>query len=314
VARFNFEDVVGEDRAFLEVVEEARRAAASDVPILISGESGTGKELFAQAIHNASAAASQPFVAINVTAIPRELLESELFGYEGGSFTGARATGRAGKFELVGRGTLLLDEIGDMPLEMQAKLLRVLQEKVLQRLGSVRDVRIRARIIATTHHDLEEAVKAGRFRLDLVHRLRVLHLRVPALRDHRADVRRLVEHQLGNIEQHGRRKVGIAPHVLSALEAYDWPGNVRELVNMIEAEVSLLAPGENVLSRVPPGILARKGGRGADEVVPLAELERRACQEAIVRFQGNIAAAARALGIAKGTLYAKMKLYRLKAP
>jgi transcriptional regulator with PAS, ATPase and Fis domain len=315
VARFNFEDVVGEDPAFVQVIDEARRAATSDIPILISGESGTGKELFAQAIHNASAAASQPFVAINVTAIPRELLESELFGYEGGSFTGARATGRAGKFELVGRGTLLLDEIGDMPLEMQAKLLRVLQERVLQRLGSVRDVRIRARIIATTHHDLEEAVKAGRFRLDLYHRLRVLHLHVPPLREHRSDVRRLVERQLGSIEQHGRRKVGIAPNVLAALEAYDWPGNVRELVNMIEAEVSLLSPGETMLTRVPPTVLAGKGGRGgAAQVVPLAELEKRACQEAIVRFQGNIAGAARALGIAKGTLYAKMKLYRLKTP
>ncbi|HEY6910380.1 MAG TPA: sigma 54-interacting transcriptional regulator [Myxococcales bacterium] len=315
VARFNFEDVIGEAPGFLQVIEEARRAAASDIPVLISGESGTGKELLAQAIHNASAAASQPFVAINVTAIPRELLESELFGYEGGSFTGARATGRAGKFELVGRGTLLLDEIGDMPLEMQAKLLRVLQEKVLQRLGSVRDVRIRARIIATTHHDLEEAVKAGRFRLDLYHRLRVLHLHVPPLREHRSDVRRLVEHRLRSIEQHGRRQVSIAPAVLGALEAYDWPGNVRELVNTIEAEVSLLPPGETLLTRVPPGVTAKKGGRGgATQVVPLAELERRACQEAIVRFQGNIAAAARALGIAKGTLYAKMKLYRLKAP
>ncbi|MGE5049454.1 MAG: sigma-54 interaction domain-containing protein, partial [Deltaproteobacteria bacterium] len=315
VARFNFEDVVGEAPGFLQVIDEARRAAASDIPILISGESGTGKELFAQAIHNASAAASQPFVAINVTAIPRELLESELFGYEGGSFTGARATGRAGKFELVGRGTLLLDEIGDMPLEMQAKLLRVLQERVLQRLGSVRDVRIRARIIATTHHDLEEAVKAGRFRLDLYHRLRVLHLHVPSLREHRSDVRRMVEHRLHSIEQNSHRQVSIAPNVLSALEAYDWPGNVRELVNTIEAEVSLLPPGETMLSRVPPSILAKKGGRGgAAQVVPLAELERRACQEAIVRFQGNIAGAARALGIAKGTLYAKMKLYRLKTP
>ncbi|HET7786096.1 MAG TPA: sigma 54-interacting transcriptional regulator [Myxococcales bacterium] len=314
VARFNFDDVVGEDAAFVRVIEDARRAAASEIPVLISGESGTGKELLAQAIHNASAAASQPFVAINVTAIPRELLESELFGYEGGSFTGARTTGRAGKFELVGRGTLLLDEIGDMPLEMQAKLLRVLQERVLQRLGSVRDVRIRARIIATTHHDLEEAVKAGRFRLDLYHRLRVLNLRLPPLREHKSDVRVLVEHQLRSIEQHRRQKIGIAPEVLRAFDAYDWPGNVRELVNLVEAEVSLLPPGQTVLTRIPPA-LANRGARGGGaQVVSLVELERRACQDAIARFDGNVAAAARALGIAKGTLYAKMKRYRIKVP
>jgi len=314
VARFTFDEVVGQDAAFLRVVEDARRAAGSDVPILISGESGTGKELLAQAIHNASANASQPFVAINVTAIPRELLESELFGYEGGSFTGARAAGRAGKFELVGRGTLLLDEIGDMPLEMQAKLLRVLQERVLQRLGSVRDIRVRARIIATTHHDLEAAVAAGRFRLDLYHRLRVLHLRLPPLREHRGDVRILVEHELRQLEQQTRRRVTVAPPVLAALEACDWAGNVRELLNLVEAEVSLLPPDESVLTRIPPTLLAARGGGSAAQVISLAELERRACQEALVRFQGNVTSAARALGVAKGTLYAKMKKYRLKLP
>jgi DNA-binding NtrC family response regulator len=179
----------------------------------------------------------------------------------------------------------------------------------------VRDVRIRARIIATTHHDLEEAVKAGRFRLDLYHRLRVLHLRLPPLREHKSDVRVLVEHQLRSIEQHRRQKIGIAPEVLRAFDAYDWPGNVRELVNLVEAEVSLLPPGETVLTRIPPGLQANRGSRGAGaQVVSLAELERRACQDAIARFEGNVAAAARALGIAKGTLYAKMKLYRIKLP
>ncbi|HSP81925.1 MAG TPA: sigma 54-interacting transcriptional regulator, partial [Myxococcaceae bacterium] len=226
-ARFTFEDLIGEDPSFLACLEDARLAARSEVPLLITGESGTGKELLAQAIHRASPGAGMPFIGINVAAFPRELLESELFGYEKGAFTGARSGGNPGKFEFADRGTLLLDEIGDMPLEMQVKLLRVLQERTLQRLGGSRDISFRARVIATTHRDLEEAVEEGTFRLDLFHRLRVVHLRLPPLRERRADIPLLVEHHLRrHAERLRRRSLRVDSQVLAAFMVYDWPGNV----------------------------------------------------------------------------------------
>jgi transcriptional regulator with PAS, ATPase and Fis domain len=318
MARFTFERLVGEDPAFAEVVETARRAASSELPILITGESGTGKELLAQAIHNASGRASAPFLGVNVTAIPRELVESELFGYEGGTFTGARSGGMAGKFELAGRGTLLLDELGDMPLEIQGKLLRVLQERVVQRLGSVSDVQVKARVIATTHRNLEEAVSEGKFRLDLYHRLRVVHLRIPPLRERKRDILLIAEHQLRlHAENARRRPLKLSADVADALEAYAWPGNVRELCNVIESEASLLPPDEEVIARVPRSLLQSSSSRpteraaSTDGVQTLEEVERRACAEALQHYSGNVARAAQALGVAKTTLYAKMKRYGL---
>ncbi|MFL5388987.1 MAG: sigma 54-interacting transcriptional regulator [Myxococcales bacterium] len=316
--RFTFERLLGKDPAFTEILTVARRAAAADLPVLITGESGTGKELLAQAIHNASVRASAPFVAVNVTAIPRDLVESELFGYEGGSFTGAKATGMAGKFELAGRGTILLDEIGDMPLELQGKLLRVLQEKVVQRLGSVKDVQVRARVIATTHRDLEDSVAQGRFRLDLFHRLRVVHLKIPSLRQRKDDILLIAEHQLRIMgERTRRRPIKLAPAVAAAFQAYDWPGNIRELCNVIESEASLLPPDQDVISQIPQSIVqmparpAVHGGAYADKVLSLEELERRACGDALQYFEGNVTRAAQALGVSKTTLYAKMKRYGL---
>jgi transcriptional regulator with PAS, ATPase and Fis domain len=255
---------------------------------------------------------------VSLGAIPRELLESELFGYEGGTFTGARNNGRAGKFELAGRGTLLLDEIGDMPLEMQSKLLRVLQERMVQRLGSARDIPVRARIIATTHCDLAEAVKQGKFRLDLYHRLRVLQLRLPPLKDRRQDIAAIVRDQLRRHHERSQRRVDVAPHVMEALQAYDWPGNVRELQNVVEGELSLLAPGADVLARIPPVLQSPVRPRAAvsapREVLPLEEVERRACEEALAYYDGNVARAAKALGVAKGTLYSKMKRWGIAPP
>ena len=321
MARFTFDRLVGEDPAFLELLATARQAATSDLPILITGESGTGKELLAQAIHNASGRTAAPFVGVNVTAIPRELVESELFGYEGGTFTGARASGRPGKFELAGRGTLLLDEIGDMPTELQGKLLRVLQEKVVQRLGSVSDVPVRARVIATTHRDLEEAVALGSFRLDLYHRIRVVHLQIPSLRARKGDILRLAQHQLRTYAEQTRRgPITLSPAVASAFEAYDWPGNIRELCNVVESEVSLLPAGDNVISRIPHALQQAATPRPAvrsapsDTILSLDELESRACAEALDRCAGNVTRAAQALGVAKNTLYAKMRKYGLIAP
>ncbi|MFL5372720.1 MAG: sigma 54-interacting transcriptional regulator [Myxococcales bacterium] len=317
-ARFTFEHLIGQDPAFVEVAELARRAAASDLPILITGESGTGKELLAQAIHNVSEREAAPFVGVNVTAIPRELVESELFGYEAGTFTGARTGGMPGKFELAGRGTLLLDEIGDMPIETQAKLLRVLQEKIVHRIGSAAAVPVRARVIATTHRDLAQAVGDGGFRLDLYHRLRVLHLHIPALRERKRDIRPIAEHQLKLYAESARRgPIRLSPVTAAALEAYDWPGNVRELCNVIESEASQLLPGEDVISRVPRALLhigiEAVERAPAGPVLPLEEVERRACVDALRYFAGNVARAARALGLAKTTLYSKMKKYGIEA-
>ncbi len=316
-ARFTFEDLVGADPTFLDAVGDAQRVAATDLPILITGESGTGQELFAQAIHNASPRSSQPFIGINVAAIPRDLLESELFGYEAGAFTGARAKGHPGKFELADRGTLLLDEIGEMPVEMQAKLLRILQERTVVRLGGTREIPVRARLIATTHRDLEEAVEKGSFRLDLFYRLRVVHLRLPPLRERPSDVRLLIEHQLAmHARRTGRKPIHVAPHVREELERYEWPGNVRELANLIEGAASLLPPGQSVITE-PPALMRRtpstsRPPRAPSEIETLDVLERRATVHALAAFGGNVAQAAKALGISRGTLYNKMARWGLR--
>ncbi len=325
-ARFTFEDLVGRDPAFLEVVADARRVALADVPALVTGESGTGKELFAQAIHNASPRASQPFVGVNVAAIPRELLESELFGYEAGAFTGARARGHPGRFELADRGTILLDEIGDMPLEMQAKLLRVLQERTVLRLGGTRAIPVRARLIATTHRDLEQAVKEGSFRLDLFYRLRVVHLRLPPLRSRRGDVAVLTQHHLATLaSKSGRASLTVSPSVMSDLERYAWPGNVRELANLLEGVASLLPASESVIgqtpasvrralaSDVPPAPAATTSPTTSQQIETLEAIERRAIEHALARCSGNLAQAARSLGVARNTLYNKLARYGVKA-
>jgi len=320
-ARFTFERMVGQEPAFLDTLADARRVAVTDVPILITGESGTGKELLAQAIHNASPRASHPFVGVNVAAIPRELLESELFGYEAGAFTGARAGGHAGRFELAGRGTILLDEIGDMPYDMQAKLLRVLQERQVQRLGGTKAVPVHARVIATTHQDLEQAVGKGAFRLDLFYRLRVVHLRLPPLRERPGDIRLLVEHHLAkHAERHGRAPLRMARHVVTQLERYPWPGNVRELANLVEGVASLTPPDAEEVTEVPRMIRrASSVPAGAPDAAPdpervesLEDAERRAVARAFEAFEGNIAATAKALGIARGTLYKKLERYGLR--
>ncbi|RMG15583.1 MAG: PAS domain-containing protein [Deltaproteobacteria bacterium] len=317
--RFSFDDLVGESTAFRQVLEAAQRAARSDLPILITGESGTGKEMLAQAIHNASPRAHAPFVGINVAAIPRELLESELFGYARGAFTGARASGMAGKFELAGEGTLLLDEIGDMPLDMQAKLLRVLQERSVFRLGDHRPIPILARVVATTQVDLETSVQNGSFRLDLFHRLRVVHLHLPPLRARKEDIPALVRHHLNAYaKRHGLGPFEVAPEVMEALTRYEWPGNVRELANVMEGEASLLPPGERRIRRVPAVLrgnvrqtgtpVSTENGEGPT-IAPFAEVERRVYEQALRHFRGNVSEVAAALKVAKGTVYNKIKRY-----
>jgi len=327
-ARFRFENLLGESPELQDCLRDARRGASSDLPVLITGESGTGKEMLAQAIHNASPRAGQPFVGVNVAAIPRELLESELFGYERGAFTGAREGGKAGKFEVADRGTIVLDEVGDMPLEMQAKLLRVLQERTIQRLGGNKEIPLRARVIATTHRDLERAVAEGAFRLDLFHRIRVLHLRLPPLRERRGDIPLLVEHYLRRYaERVGRRPIRVAPLVLEWLVAYEWPGNVRELANLIEGEACLMSAGETTMERVPAPLARARAllvasepprtkeepwSPGSHEILPFEEVEKRVVDHALRVLEGNVAAAAKALNLSKATLYNKINAYGLR--
>jgi sigma-54 dependent transcriptional regulator, acetoin dehydrogenase operon transcriptional activator AcoR len=337
-ARFTFADIIGKAPNLRRRLQLAEAAARSDSSVLITGESGTGKELVAQAIHNAGARAGGPFVGINCAAIPRELLESELFGYEAGAFTGAKKGGHPGKLELAEGGTVLLDEIGDMPLEMQAKLLRVLQEKRIQRLGSTRETSLDARLIATTNRDLAEEVERGRFRRDLFFRLRVIHIELPPLRERVEDIPMLVEHFLELFSARlGKMVRGVVPEVMQVLTEYPWPGNVRELEHVLEGEVNLATPGQELLGEVPvmlessqrrraraapvaPPVLATIatgpeglpfGAAEAREVQPIAEVERQLLVQALAKHRGSVPDVARSLGVSRGTVYNKMRKFQI---
>jgi transcriptional regulator with PAS, ATPase and Fis domain len=324
-ARYGFHDIIGQSSSLHAAVAMARRAATIDANVLINGESGTGKEVIAQAIHSAGPRASEPFIGVNCAAVPRDLLEAELFGYEKGAFTGARSEGNPGKFELAAGGTILLDEIGDMPLDMQAKLLRVLQERVVTRLGGRSEVHVHARVIATTHRDLAQLVDEGKFRMDLFYRLRVLAFELPPLRDRQDDIPVLAQHFLMRFAEQQRKRVReLGPRVLDELGRYDWPGNVRELANVMEAEVSLAPPDVDVLDRLATRLVGRfrtaanVGSTGEwravvtqtgieQPIVPLAEVEKRAILTAIDRCAGSVSRAAEALGVSKVTIYAKLR-------
>ena len=321
-ARYTFGDLLGESQKLRRVLRLAESAAKSDSSVLITGESGTGKELLAQAIHNASAVADAPYVGLNCAAIPRELLESELFGHEPGAFTGAGKTVRPGKFELAGNGTLLLDEIGDMPLEMQAKLLRVLQERRVQRVGGSREIPISCRIIASTHRDLAEESERGAFRRDLFYRLRVIYLELPSLRDRPEDIPMLAAHYLKMFSVRlGRVLQGISPHVMDALVAHSWPGNIRELEHTIEAEVNMADPEQTLLTEIPVSVSralrpqaretilgARKAGapHHVDSSL-LTEVAEDALRRALEVQRGRVKEVAEVLGVSRGTVYNMMK-------
>jgi PAS domain-containing protein len=302
-ARFTFDHLVGSDPAFLRVLEDAKRAAGSEIPILVCGESGTGKEMLAQAIHNASPGAGAPFLGINVTAIPRELLESELFGYERGAFTGAHTSGRGGKFELAGRGTLLLDEIGDMPLEMQGKLLRVLQERIVSGSGSVRDIRTPASSPPPTAIWRRPWTRALPPRpLPPAAGAQPAPPAAARAQGGRAAARRA---PAPAPRERSRRRVRIAPEVLAAFQAHDWPGNVRELLNLLEAELSI-SPGAGRAHADPAGPAAgagrgpagrvrggrgalarRDGAKGVRGLAREVQRQRRAGREGAGRRQGH---------------------------
>jgi len=323
-ARFTFSDIIGEDRAFLERVEMSRRVARSDSTVLLVGESGTGKELFAQAIHNASPRRDGPFVAVNAAALPRDLVESELFGYEEGAFTGARRGGRPGKFELASGGTLFLDEIGDIPLETQSSLLRVLQDKQVIRIGGHTPIPVQIRVIAATNKDISCLVEEGHFRLDLYYRLSVVNVAIPPLRNRGKDVLLLAGHFLQRYAgQRGVESIEMTPEVETALMAYSWPGNVRELENIIEQANHLLEGSTLELRHLPSRISQPMEQKVTGSLSPthtyspeghilsLEEVERNTILNALTLADGNVSSAAKRLEVGRTTLYRKLDKYNI---
>lgn len=312
-AAFTFKDIIGNTPAIRKCVEKAKQAATSTANILLIGESGTGKELFAQAIHNASSPGG-PFVAVNCAAIPRSLIESELFGYEGGAFTGAERRGRPGKLELANGGTLFLDEIGDMPLEVQPVLLRALEEKKVLRLGGSRYIPVDFRVIAATNQDLLQMVREKRFRHDLYFRLAAFCIRIPPLRERKEDLIFLAQHLASIIGQRmGLPPVRVSDEARARLANYSWPGNIRELEN---AMVYALSSGQDGIVKaedLPDEILNPLIGSltSEKELVCLEEVEKQAIIKAL-KQTGNTRIAAQALGIGRTTLYRKLKRYGIE--
>ena len=311
-------DMVGDSPQMRAVRELIDRVAASDARVLITGESGTGKELVASAIHDASTRRDKPFIRVNCAAIPRDLVESEMFGHERGSFTGATQA-RVGRFELANNGTLFLDEIGDLSLDAQAKLLRAIEAKEIHRVGGNKSIRVDVRIIAATNHDLARAVKDGAFRDDLFFRLNVIPIALPPLREREGDVRQLVHHfSLLYFKRTGQIPPVWTPQAMQVLERHAWPGNVRELANIVE-RISIVNPGAHITAEyvravlspedaVPPVIAeppAAEMTGGLSEV--LDAHERRLIQNALDQSKGNIAEAARSLKTDRPNLYRRMK-------
>lgn len=328
-ANFTFSSIIHKSEKMKNVVILAKRAASSDSTVLLLGESGTGKEMFAQAIHNASDRAQHPFIAINCGALPRELVESELFGYEGGAFTGSQKNGHLGKFELAEGGTIFLDEIGDMPLELQMTLLRVLQNKEVTRIGGKTSKQVNVRIIAATNCDLEEKIRNRSFRGDLYYRLNVLAIRIPSLRERPSDIEQLACHLTKKHCAHLQAEyLGISPDALEALRNYSWPGNVRELENVIERAVNINPSAVLGVHDLPPTLVPtapvlsdmEKSGdpfmtaTGASYVKDLPQsvyLEYENLINALTRTRGNVKDAAAILDVSYRSIYRRIEKYNI---
>jgi sigma-54 dependent transcriptional regulator, acetoin dehydrogenase operon transcriptional activator AcoR len=310
-SKYEFSDIQGESPSFLRQIELAKIAAKSNSRVLIMGESGTGKELFAQAIHSHSHRARGPFVAISCAAIPRDLIESELFGYKGGAFTGAREKGMIGKFELAHKGTLFLDEINGLPLDLQAKLLRVLQQSEIMRLGDSKTVPVDVRIIAASNTDLREEVESGHFREDLFYRLNVMEILIPPLRERKEDILLLTEHILGRLSQEMKIPRSLLSNsIKDALVDYHWPGNVRELENVLERALLLCQGGAICMEHLPFG-RPRKARDTARAPKSIEQGLKEIIEAALEEAGGNISVASRNLKIARSTLYRKITEYGL---
>jgi DNA-binding NtrC family response regulator len=302
--------MIGASTAMRSVFETIHKVAGTDLTVLVHGESGTGKELVAQALHEGSSRRTRPFVAVNCAAMSRDLVESELFGHEKGAFTGAGAR-RAGRFESADGGTLLLDEVGDMPRETQAKVLRVLQERSFERVGGTTTLKVDVRVVAATHRDLEAEVRTGAFREDLYYRLRVVEVTLPPLRDRPEDIPALVARFLLQVaERLGRPKASISAPALAALATHRWPGNVRELRNVVE-RAAVLASG----TAIDTADLALDAGKATAQAVTFAEAKRRVIEDfersylraALGRHGGNVSRTAEAIGMVRQSLQQKMR-------
>ena len=318
-AKYGLHDILGDSPDTRACKEQVRRIARSNSNVLIIGESGVGKELFAHAIHLESPRRDAPFVRLNCAAIPETLLESELFGYVEGAFTGAKKGGQAGKFELAEGGTLFLDEIGDMPYAMQAKLLRVLQEREFERVGGKEIIRVNVRVISATNVELESLVQTGGFRRDLFYRLNVLSLKIGPLRERREDIPNLVYHFLGQIYQENGCYATISQECLAALARYSWPGNIRDLRNVVE-KIALEAEGRVSRLEDMPAYIRRNLGNSS---VPLdkskglrallAQVEADSIRQALEQCGGCKTQAAAWLQIPKMRLYRKLKQFKLES-
>lgn len=311
-AKYSFNDIIGESGAMKQVMKIAKKAAYTNSNVLILGESGTGKEFFAHSIHNSSSRRNKPFVKVNCAAIPDDLLESELFGYEHGAFTGAKKGGKIGKFEVADQGTIFLDEIGDMPLRMQAKLLRVIQEREIEKIGSNETKRIDVRIIAATNRDISQMIEEKKFRLDLYYRLNVVTLNIPSLNERTDDIYLLCK---GFIEKMRRRYLKrvdcIDDNAVAKLKKYDWPGNIRELENIIERAINIM-DGETIIKpkHLPVDI---SGPYDVEDMRPLKDsiydFEKMTIIKCLEAVNYNKSKAAKILGISRPTLYEKLEKY-----
>ncbi len=330
------EDLVAEDQASQETVKLARRVAQTDASVLLNGESGVGKEVYSRFIHQNSSRAEQPFVAINCAAIPENMLEAVLFGYEKGAFTGAHKA-RQGRFELAEGGVIFLDEIGDMPLPMQVKLLRVLQERCYEKVGSNKSIKTDVRVIAATHRRLEELIAEGKFREDLFYRLNVFPIEVPPLRERASDIPLLIHEMIARIERENRGSVRLSKKAIAMLQQYNWPGNVRELANLIE-RLAILFPHGVVDSKDLPGkyqtenlVEAEEDSGHEDSIIALSrpdisqlpsdgidmkkyltDIEIALIEQALSKTNNVVARAATMLNMRRTTLVEKMRKYEIE--
>jgi PAS domain S-box-containing protein len=309
IVEHNFANIIGSSRILAKTKNLALRAAQSDNNVLLLGESGTGKDLFARAIHKASKRQKMPFVTVNCAAVPADLLESELFGYEEGAFTGARKGGKKGKFELADKGTLLLDEIGDMPLVMQAKILRILEDNMVERIGGDSPIACDVRIIAATNKPLTLMVKEGAFREDLYYRLNVIRIHVPPLRDRKEDIGELIEALTPQICRAADRPAfQLSPETMTLIREYGWPGNVRELINLLK-QLAATVDDHDILPdhllEIDPDFVIKPPSLGSEN-------EREYIAQALQISSGNKVLAAKLLGLHRSTLYEKLKKYDLQ--
>lgn len=313
-ALYTFDKIIGKNEKIKKLIEYSKRIADSKSTILITGESGTGKEIFAQAIHNYSNRKGEPFIAVNCGAVPRTLMESEFFGYEEGSFTGAKKGGNAGKFELADGGTIFLDEIGETPLDMQIKLLRVIEEGVLNRIGSSKQISVDVRIMAATNRDLKEEVKKGNFRKDLYYRLNVLPLYLPPLRERRDDIPELVNYYMNKTcRRLNRHTINLPEDYMEYLKSYDWPGNIRELENVIEYIINSEAIQKNLFNEpAKEPVNEQINAQNIYSNLSLEQMEKQYITKVIREADGNMTLASKILEIGRNTLYRKIEKYNIE--